>query len=210
MTTMDDFFKGAAPAWEAHPMLRHWREMKDRSDIGGVKFELYRPRDGLTFRPAQIYVTFTRKDGVPLSPEKEDWDDVLNEGLLKLHVPAASKENESERFALGLRAALEPIDGRFGEGHFNAVLLKVIQSSPFARNPAVARVLAEIDRGASVLDGASSDCSEMILNALRGRAQELVGDLGYPEADAQEILASAIAKYLDERFSVTNRKLLGW
>jgi hypothetical protein len=39
--------------------------------------------------------------------------------------------------------------------------------------------------------------------------QELKGDLEYSEAEAEEILSYALAQYLDERFSVTNRALLG-
>ena len=49
----------------------------------------------------------------------------------------------------------------------------------------------------------------MIDGAIRGRAKELSKDLRYPISDAEGILAAAVAQYLDERFSVTNRKVLG-
>jgi hypothetical protein len=34
--------------------------------------------------------------------------------------------------------------------------------------------------------------------------------VGYPEAQAIEILAGALAYYLDERFNISNRELLGF
>ena len=49
----------------------------------------------------------------------------------------------------------------------------------------------------------------MIDNAIRGRAKELTKYLGYEIPEAEDILASAVAQYLDDRFSVTNRRILG-
>jgi hypothetical protein len=209
--TRDDFFKPPIPDWEVHPMVRHWHEMRRRPEIADAKVELYRPREGLTFRPAQLYVHFIRKDGTRLTPEKEDWDDVLNEGLLKLGVSAVSEENESARFALGLRAALAPIDARFGAAFFNSVLLEVVHETPLATAQAVAQVLDAIHRDNPYMEGNSySDCKAMIMNVLRERVQELRDDLKYSDVKAEQILADALAQYLDERFSVTNRALLGW
>jgi hypothetical protein len=49
----------------------------------------------------------------------------------------------------------------------------------------------------------------MIDLATRGRAHEWVRDLHYDRTPAEEILAGALARYVDERFSVTNPRLLG-
>jgi len=49
----------------------------------------------------------------------------------------------------------------------------------------------------------------MIDGAIRGRARELNKRLDYSVPEAEQILAGAIAQYLDERFSVSNRKVLG-
>ncbi len=35
-------------------------------------------------------------------------------------------------------------------------------------------------------------------------------NLGYSQPEAEEILVGGLAYYLDERFSITNRKLLGF
>jgi len=52
-------------------------------------------------------------------------------------------------------------------------------------------------------------CRGMIDGAIRGRARELNKRLDYSVPEAEQILAGAIAQYLDERFSVSNRKVLG-
>ena len=49
----------------------------------------------------------------------------------------------------------------------------------------------------------------MIEAAIRGRAVELSEKLHYEVPEAWDILAELLARYLDERFSVTNRRLLG-
>jgi hypothetical protein len=48
----------------------------------------------------------------------------------------------------------------------------------------------------------------MIDAAVKGRAAEL-RHLGYEMQAAWDILAGAMARYVDERFSVTDRRLLG-
>ena len=50
----------------------------------------------------------------------------------------------------------------------------------------------------------------MIENTLKEVARDLATDLGYERSEAKSILASAVAYYLDERFSVTNRRMLGF
>ena len=45
--------------------------------------------------------------------------------------------------------------------------------------------------------------------AIGGRAKELTELLGYPTEQAKPILVSALARYLDERFSVSSRRELG-
>jgi hypothetical protein len=44
----------------------------------------------------------------------------------------------------------------------------------------------------------------------RGRARELTLDLRYPAPQANKILGGALAIYLDDRFSITERRQLGW
>ncbi|ADO68376.1 hypothetical protein [Stigmatella aurantiaca] len=210
MPGISDYFKKAQPAWETHPMVRHWRAMQKDPTVSGLKMELYRPREGLTFRPADIYVHVERKNGPPAPPHLSPWEDVLNEGLVHLKVRATSMENEAQRFSLMLQSAFGPIDSRFGATFFNAVLIDRIRTGPFAGHLPVAQVLETIREYAPNREQAWDDCVSMIDNAIAGRANELVDELGYTQPEAETILANALGQYLDERFNVTNRKLLGW
>ena len=49
----------------------------------------------------------------------------------------------------------------------------------------------------------------MTEDAIRGRGVELTKYLGYDDEQAIQILSGALARYLDERFSVSRRRLLG-
>ena len=49
----------------------------------------------------------------------------------------------------------------------------------------------------------------MIADALAGRAYELVEKLGYSQEEARTILVQALARYLDDRFGVSQRRRLG-
>ena len=52
-------------------------------------------------------------------------------------------------------------------------------------------------------------CRETIADAISGRAHELRDKLAYTEEEAKQILVRSIARYLDDRFSVTNRRRMG-
>jgi hypothetical protein len=50
----------------------------------------------------------------------------------------------------------------------------------------------------------------MIKAVLQDRWLELRRKLSYDKPDAERILAAALAYYLDERFSITDGRKLGW
>ena len=56
----------------------------------------------------------------------------------------------------------------------------------------------------------AEDCSVMIQAVLQDRWLELHRQLSYSKTDAERILAGALADYLDERFSITDGRTLGW
>jgi hypothetical protein len=209
MSDLDRYFNGDGD-WEGHPKLRFWVSYLQRPDVGEVRFELRRPREGLTFRPAKIYMHFYDKAGQEIQCDGEDWDDGLNTGLLRRGIRAITPENEMERFALALRVAFKRPEYRYGEGYFNSVLTTLLREGPFADDPQVAGVLRHTTAIPPETSSPSFlDCAEMIDLAIRGRAHELVDDLSYERKQAEEILAGALARYLDERFSVTSRRSLG-
>ena len=55
----------------------------------------------------------------------------------------------------------------------------------------------------------ADDCREMIEEAISTSDRDLAQRLKYSDEEAIDILACALACYLDERYSITNRPMLG-
>jgi hypothetical protein len=128
-------------------------------------------------------------------------------------VRAVSPEQEAERFALGLRAAFRRAERDYGDGYFNAVLIDLIKDSDLTQHHEIAEVLKYAYANRPHQEGGASDrytnCRELIAGAISGRARELTGSLNYAQDQAKQILVSALARYLDERFSVSSRRRFG-
>jgi hypothetical protein len=125
-------------------------------------------------------------------------------------VRAVDSEQEAQRFTLGLRDALRPVEKEFGNGYFNGVLLDVIVDSKLDQYQEIAVLLKftyhdRTERGSR----AYARCREAISMAIGARAKELTDRLRYSADEAKRILVAALAGYLDERFSVTPRRLAG-
>ena len=207
MTVLDDFFRGPADAL-AHPRLRDWKRRLTQPGVSAA-LELYRPSTALGLTQTEMNLHFT-ENGNPQPLETIDWDDDLNTGLIQLGVRAVNIDQEAERFALGLRASLRKAEREFGDGFFNAVLLEFIKDSDLTSYLQIAEVLKHTYGNRPCHDGKSyGSCREMIADAIGGRARELAGPLSYPEEEAKRILVDALARFIDERFSVSNRRRLG-
>lgn len=209
MTTLDDFF--TKPTESLLPRLRTWKARLAEPNTS-VTLAVSRPETVFGQSQPEMHLQFTR-DGILLPPESLPWDDDLNSGLIH-QVPkavrAVSPEQEAERFALGLRAALRKAERDFGDGFFNAVLLELLKDVDLTGHREIAEVLQHASALRANHDSRGYiDCSEMIAGAISGRAQELTGPLNYPQDEAKQILVSALARYLDERFSVSCRRRLG-
>src|SRR5260370_42343380 len=130
MTTLDELFRGPPTALD--PRLRQW---KSRLDGGGtaLTLDLFRSEIAIGLSQPEMNLHFT-KDGRLLSVETLMWDDDLNAGLVQqLHVRATSPEQEAERFALSLRAALRKPGREFGDGYLSAVLIEFLRDSDLTR-----------------------------------------------------------------------------
>jgi hypothetical protein len=208
MTRLDDFFGGPTDSL-THPRLRTWKARLDRAGTTAT-LEVFRPEAVLGQSRPEMNVQF--KEGGNLLPlETVPWDDDLNAGLIQLRVRAISPDQEATRFALGLRAAMRKAEREFGDGYFNAVLIALVKESDLISNPKIAEVLKHTVASLPSRDGKGYKlCHDMITNAIRGRAQELTGPLNYSQAEAKPILLDALERYLDERFSVSTRRRLGW
>jgi hypothetical protein len=207
MTTLDEFFsKPADPL--SHPRLRNWRARLAHAGTSAT-LEVFRPESEFGQSQTEMNLQFSENER-PLPLETVPWDDDLNAGLIQLQVPAVSQVQESERFALGLRAAMRKAEREFGDGYFNAVLIDLLQDSDLTEHHAIAEVLKHAYANRPNQEGGSYKiCREMIADAISGRANELTNLLKYPTDQAKEILVNALARYLDERFTVSKRRRLG-
>lgn len=205
---MEDFFRRPEELGK-HPLLPLVASRLRKGEK--VYFEVYRPQEAFGLQTGKVYLHFRHGDEeVDVDVRQDDWDDDLNEGLIRLGVRSIDADAERNRFVLGLREAFRKPEKRFGDGYFNAVLVKFVRDREELRDhPEVADVLRHI-HGAKPHEGNNYPyCVEMIQDAIQGRAVELNESLGYPIHDAWNLLAGALAGYLAERFSVTGRRLLG-
>ena len=194
---------GSAPE---HPRIRAWRSFKNNSSR--VELEIRRQRDGFAYLPTRMFVTFHGADGCLPRLDETEWDLELDSWLVTEHVKAKDEDNEKLRFSLRLKAAFHPIAIRFGDGFFNSVLVHLLRDGPFASHQSLAQVLDEIHEYPAG-GGSKGDCEELIEYELRVAAMELMG-LHANRAVAEEILAGAVAQYLDDRFHITEGRLLGF
>jgi hypothetical protein len=207
MTRLDDFFRGQTDTL-AHPRLRDWKRRLDQG--ASAKLEVYRPQVLLGQSRAEMNLHFAEQ-GNELPLETLLWDDDLNSGLVQLHVRAVNAEQEAERFALGLRAAMRTAEREYGDGYVNSVLADLLRDSDLTTDPKIAKVLEHVVATPPAREERSyAFCRELIDDAISGRAQELTGPLGYSQEDAKRILLDALARYLDDRFSISTRRRLGW
>lgn len=208
MSTINDFF--SRPAVEpADPRLRNWKTFLAEPNTTAT-LEVDLPESDLGQLQPEMHLQFL-KDGKALSRETVSWDDELNDGLIhQLSVRGVNSEQESERFALGLRAAFRKSVQEFGDSYFNAVLVELLHDNGFTQNAEIANVLKHALVNRPYPDhNQYKTCRELIENVIRARLKELTQSLKYPRADALQILISALARYLDIRFSVSSRRRLG-
>jgi hypothetical protein len=206
MTTLDDFF--SKPTDSLHPRLRNWKARLSEAGTSAT-LEVFRPEIEVGQSQPEMNLQFT-KDGNLLPLETVPWDDDLNAGLIELKVRAVSPEQEAERFALGLRAAMRKAEREFGDGFFNAVLIELLKDSDLTMHPEIAEVFKHAYALAAPHESRRYiPCREMITSAISGRARELTGPLSYSQDEAKRILVAALARYLDERFSVSSRRRFG-
>jgi hypothetical protein len=209
MPTIDDFF--SATAEPPHPRMRDWNR-RLAAENASASLEVFRPKGEFGQGQPEMSVQF-KEGGRPTQLDTVPWDDDLNAGLIRLKVKAVSPGQEAERVALGLRAAMRRAEREFGDGYFNAVLVELIKESDLIRHREIAEVIQYAYANKPHREGGAFDrytiCRELIADAISGRAKELTRDLGYSQEEAKVILIAALARYLDERFSVSSRREFG-
>ncbi|MGO8673259.1 MAG: hypothetical protein ACLQVD_18105 [Capsulimonadaceae bacterium] len=194
----------------AHPFLKKLDVYLSEHAGATASVKVERERQGLSYAAAKLAVLARSEDGTLRKRISGWWDNELNQELVRRGYKAVDHDNETLRLMLSLRASLQRVEVRYGDGIFNSVVVAYVLSSPFARLPRVAGVLSGIRRAPPRDTEAYRECSDMIDAIIRSKGHDLRFCLGYDLEPCEEILSGAIAQYLDERFSVSNRKLLGW
>ena len=210
MTMLDDFFAETTESLD--PRLRAWKTLLDEPGTSAT-MEVVRSDTGLGQSQSDMDLLLTKNGIKQQFLDSFSWDDDLNSGFIKLGVRAVSVQNEAERFALGLRAAMRKPQRDVGDGYFNAVLVDLLKDSDLIRYPAIAEVLDHATPNPPHREHRPLDrytiCRGLIAEAISERARELTKSLGYTQEEAKEILVAALARYLDERFTVSSRRRLG-
>jgi len=200
----DDLF-GPLGKGPVHPRLRRWAQLAEKHRV--VEVEVHRKWDGLTYSPARMFVWFRETRGVGGELDEVLWEDELNQGLIELGAPAVDLENEATRYALALRSALEPVSLRHGQDYARLVLVLDLRNREIGEMPPLADVLKRVHFHRPQPGGDYDQASDAIAAILRGKAQELQAKLEYPRSDAERVLTSALAIYLEEIFHLRSREI---
>jgi len=185
--------------------------LKDRKDAGDEICIARKDESAPLGSSESGFAVLRKENGVVQSPEYYDWDDDLNTAMIKLGIKACNFPQEGERFARVLRAALRKVERRYGDGYLNAVLVDLIDESDLGKDGEIGKVrrlihFNSVDRSSR----SYNECRDAIASEIGGRARELRNDLKYNPAELKTIMDHAIAQYLDERFSISSLRSLGW
>ena len=209
MIMMDDLFQGQVEH-RLHYKVRSWRDFRNQDNVNRVEVEFHRQRNGIVFEPAYFSILFLDAQDKVINSDDASWDIDVHEDLLIERFKTCTVDNEKERFGLALGDQFERVEIRFGDGFFNHVLIKYMKSSSLGEKPEIADILTSVNRRGETDLIPTRECQNMITDILKKLAFDLTKKLNYTRDEAEEILVGAVAYYLDERFSVTNRRMMGF
>jgi hypothetical protein len=205
MTQLDDLFGG--PEYD-HPKLRLWIARLDAGETATV--EVRRPWDGIMRQRPELIVKFYSPSGELLASDSAPWEPGLNTALIARGGRAPTLFDEAERLAVGLGTLFEPLARRYGDDYFNSVLIELMRDMGMTSRAEVEVVMSEITSYPPHRSPHRDECRDDIKSTFSKVAKEQAGMLGYSRGEALDILVAALAEYLDDRFSVTSRRTLGW
>lgn len=211
MNELDKMFE-ASEDTALPPIVRYCKgRMKDGDQI---QAQIFPPRTGFGTSRTELFILLWPKDSEPDLDNKHDlkqveWDDGINLGLVDLGIRAVDLDQEARRFSLMIRGALRIAGRRYGDGYSNAVMVKLIDDSDLAKAGEVAEVRQHVSSNPPEWTRSHEACRELIADGIGGRAVELRDKLKYKPEEVRAVMTKALATYLDERFSVSNRRLIG-
>ena len=137
------------------------------------------------------------------------WDSEINEELIDLKVRSKDLESETSRFAIRLRDELAATESRYGNGFFNRVLVDLVTESYLDKHPDIKDALDRAHSRQVERNSIYHECRDTIAYVIGKRSRELTRQLDYDETSMRKILSKAIARYIDNRFSLSQRKQMG-
>jgi hypothetical protein len=191
------------------PTVSGWKAwMAAHRECDRIEVEVAQERDGLVRGPVELAVYFLDVSGQTLHRELVEWDADFERFLIEeAAAPSQTKESEILRFELLLSEAFRPVWREVDGGYFDAVLVQLVREGDYRAHPAIQAVLAHAEPGnpsprrlqetRAFIEGA--------LTYVGGRLLRVRPD----PAEADELLARALAAWLDERFSVSRRRAMG-
>lgn len=192
------------PPQATHPLLTKLLVAMNR----GQKFQVVVDDDDDSFGLDGYRISILRTgDDSPIATFS--WDAEVNEELISLGVRSKHSDSESIRFAIRLRDELGATETRYGNGFLNRTLVDLVTESYLDKHPEIKTALKKHRRIALERTSEYQECRDSIVYVIGKRSRELTGPLGYDEATMRNILSKAIARYLDNRFSLSQRKQMG-
>ena len=201
MSDLDDLFQTSE-----HPDLpyavRAW--LRRIREGARAKVEVVRKRNGISYRATRLRIIFDEKD-----VQQDEWDPHVSEVLAAEKVAAVDEANEALRLALMLADWFQHPAQRFGDDYFNCVLVEYLKEGPLRGVKDVQDILRHVHENAPYKEGSAyADCRNEVQAVLQRGAQVLTS-IGYDRTTAERILVRALVQFLDDRFGVTNRRMLG-
>lgn len=188
------------------PLVRYCKTRIEAGDR--IQVELYRPYTAAGMSRTVLVIHRWEKEKEQ-EPRQVEWDDGVNAGLVRLGITAIDLQQEAERFALALRAALRKVERRYGDGYMNAVLVDLLDESDMCKADEIAEVRKFVHVNSPERSRSYHACREAVANEIGGRAVELRDNLKYQPENIKTVMTKALATYLDERFSVSSRRSFG-
>lgn len=188
------------------PLVRFCKSRKQAGDR--IRVELCRPDTAGGLSRTELVVRRWEHEEEQ-EPRQVEWDDGVNAGLVDLGIRAIDFDQEAERFALGIRAALRKVERRYGDGYLSAVLVDLLDESDLFKGGEIAEIRKYVHTNPPARSRSYRDCRELIANEIIGRAVEMRDRLKYTPDEIRTVMTKALAIYLDERFSVSSRRDFG-
>lgn len=206
MISANRYFDESAPKPEP-AKLRAWRDYRNIPDVTKIVVDVRREKDWLTYLPGRIYVFFQDAEGISVHDSDAEWEPALEEWLIdEQGARAVTVDSEKVRFSLLLTAGLRPVRERFGDIVFNETLLTVVRQGELAQHPEIVKVLEEI--GDVGKPEEFEECAKWVEEVFFNQAARLHHLYPDDRDTAIDVFDGALARYLDERFNVSNMRAL--